>query len=213
MNGIPRLNLRFWQKLVLSSGVCLVLLAAGLMATNYWSALRTGEELRKRGSAMLEDTNRRFLFSIVTGQADTFDSQLDHAKNVVLIGAQTLELALATEPDKPIGEEILTLILAKGCKFATTIFYLPVDGPAKVFVRNQRDWQQNSSFSLVEARFLPKFEISYDLQGTMAWSPIHRNPHVIAYDRVIDAVAPIFHDDDLAGFLGISVSVIRMDRR
>ncbi|BHH86053.1 ATP-binding protein [Desulforhopalus sp. 52FAK] len=213
MDVFKGLNLRFWQKLVLSSGVCLVLLAAGLMATNYWSALRTGEDIRNRGSAMLEDTNRRFLFSIVTGQADTFDSQLEHTKNVVMIGAQALELALASEQDSAIDDQIFELILAKGGKFATTIFYLPIDGSAKVFVRRERDLRKNSSFSLADAHFLPQFESTYDLQGTMAWSPIHQNPHSIAYDRVIDAVAPIYKNDELTGFLGISVSVIRMARQ
>jgi len=90
-------SFKFWQKMMLTSGICMILLAGGLGGISYWSMQRAADDIRGHGGQMLEETNRRFLASIISGQADTINHQLEQAKNSVTIGARMLVQELSSE--------------------------------------------------------------------------------------------------------------------
>ncbi len=206
--NLPAPTLLFWQKLVLTSGLCMIVLAAGLMFTSYWSMQRAGEDIGGRGREMLEETNQRFLASIVTGQADTMDHQLEQTKNAVLIGAQTLETILSA--GRKMEERAFRLLLDNSGPYTTTIYYRAEDGSALVYLRDKARFDRATSLSSEVDGGLPGFADTPTQRRPVTWSRVHTNPYAAAYDRVIDAVSPVYLDGRIAGRLGISVSVIRM---
>jgi PAS domain S-box-containing protein len=205
---MPPLSLRFWQKLVIINGICMVLLAAGLMFANYWSLQRAGADIGSQGKAMLEETNRRFLASIVIGQADTIEHQMEEAKNAARIGAQSLEkdFAAGFYPE----DGVFRLLFENSGPHTSTVYYLPEKGIATVYLRGAAHCVDVASNSAADADYLPAFKEQPAPDRIVAWSAVHANPYTEAYDRVIDAVSPIYLNGRLMGYLGISVSVIRL---
>lgn len=208
MRSINAFQLKFWQKLVIISGICMVLLAAGLMAANYWSLQRAGEDIGGQGKAMLEETNRRLLASIVIGQTDTIEHQLEQAKNTARIGAQAMETELAAGFQLEAG--VFRLLLDNSGPYATTVYYLSEAEGVTVYLRGQAHPVKSAWHPPAHTDYLPGFEAQPTRHRAVAWSAVHTNPHSAAYDRVIDAVSPLYLDGRLAGYLGISVSVIRL---
>jgi PAS domain S-box-containing protein len=200
--------LLFWQKLVITSGVCLVLLAGGLMFVNYWSMQRAGDDIGGRGKAMLEETNRRFLASIVIGQAETIEHQMEQAKNAARIGAQSLAKELAA--GIRLENEVLRLLLENSGPHTTTVYYLTEDGTTTVCLRGKTHSMKPAPYSAADIDYLPDFKDQPTPDPTVSWSRVHANPYTEAYDRVIDAVSPLYIHDRRVGYLGISVSVIRL---
>jgi PAS domain S-box-containing protein len=205
---IPPPSLRFWQKLVIINGICMVLLSAGLMFANHWALQRAGADIGSQGKAMLEETNRRFLSSIVIGQADTIEHQMEEAKNAARIGAQGLEKDFAAGVYPSDG--FFRLLLENSGPHTSAVYYLPKEGIATVYLRGEAHSLDVATQSAADADYLPDFKDQSTPDRIVAWSAVHANPYSEAYDRVIDAVSPIYGQGRLTGYLGICVSVIRL---
>jgi PAS domain S-box-containing protein len=178
------------------------------MFVNYWSMQRAGEDIGGRGKAMLEETNRRFLAAIVIGQAETIEHQMEQAKNAARIGAQHLVTELAAGIH--FEEGLLRLLLENSGPHTTTVYYLSEDGAMTVYLRGTPHSRKSISKAAADVDYFPRFADPPASDSSVAWSAVHTNPYAEAYDRVIDAVSPLYVHGRLVGHLGISVSVIRL---
>lgn len=155
---------------------------------------------------MLNETNKQFLTSILTGQAETIDHQLEQANNAARIGAQILETTLTAghTPD----EKVFRLLLNNSGPFTTTIYYIPREGPVTVYLRNNA--RSTKAGFLINGTIdnHPNLSDKLMYRHDVSWTKVHANPYTEAYDRIISATTPIHVHGEIVGEFGISVSVI-----
>lgn len=198
---------QFWHKLLVVLGCAMILLALGLTLGALSSVRKISLEIGVTGKHILAAQTERFLESITTGQAETIDLQLDQARLAALHGATMVEnlLKAGIPPDR---DQLRDLLLYAGPHNTTIYFVTPGGGLTFAILAGENSAPEPPP-NLSAADYFPAFKAGVR-QTTALWSAVHRNPLSVAYDRVIDAVAPVYAEGKLEGYLGISLSVIRL---
>ncbi len=208
----PRqMGLLLWHKIILLLTGSIITLTLSIALITWYFLDHAGKEIGHSSRKIFSDQTESFIGKLVKGQAATLDIQLLHAKAAAVYGANFIREYLAHHHSDDIPAEDLLSTLYTHSDYSTTIYFTSSDGKLRVTSPVQgKNLALPQNFNITSEPFFPKPENFKQQFGEICWSKVHVNPLTVSFDLVADAVAPVRYEDEIYGYVGISVSLTRL---
>jgi len=203
-------GLLFWHKILLLLTSSIITLTLCIALITWYFLDHASQEIRDDSEKILSEQTEAFIEKMVKGQAATLDVQLLHAKAAAIYGANFISEYMSHHHTDDIPVEKVLSTLYTQADYSTTIYFTSSDGDIRFTSSAERNLELPQNFNITSEPFFPKPESFKQQFGEISWSQVHINPLVISFDLVADAVAPVWHEDELRGYIGVSISLIRM---
>ncbi|MEZ4528607.1 MAG: PAS domain S-box protein [Desulfobacterales bacterium] len=213
-------GLLFWHKILLLLSVTILVLTLGIAFAIRNTLDEAQREMGRESRAILSRQTENFIEKNVRGQAATLDVQLNRAKAAARYGAMYLEKYLKhCEPGRTFPEKLLPALFAD-MNFCSMSWFAPLAGNIRIWPAANLPEDLPDAHTFLSSPFFPKnrldpASVPNPMLGEVTnveavWSEVHVNPLSLSYDLVIDAVAPVFSNGGIHGYMGISISLVSL---
>ena len=213
-------GLLLWHKILLLLSAAILVLTLGIAFAIRNTLDEAEKEMGWESRAILSRQTENFIEKNVRGQAATLDVQLNRAKTAARYGSMYLEKYLKhCEPGRMFPEKLLPALFAD-MNFCSMSWFVPLAGDIRIWPAANLPEDLPDAHTFLSSPFFPK-NISDPASVPDArfgevtlveavWSEVHVNPLSLSYDLVIDAVAPVFSNGRIHGYVGISISLVSL---
>jgi len=213
-------GMMFWHKILLLLFSAILLLTLGIAFAIRSTLDEAQKEMGRESRAILSRQTENFIEKNVRSQVTTLDVQMNRAKSAARYGAMYLEKYLKhCEPGRMFPEKLLPALFAD-MNFCSMSWFVPLAGSISIYPAPDSPETLPDALTFLASPFFPKnifypASVPYAEFGEVtnvqaAWSEVHVNPFSLSYDLVIDAVAPVFSDGQIHGYMGISISLVSL---
>ncbi|MGE0082796.1 MAG: PAS domain S-box protein [Desulfococcaceae bacterium] len=213
-------GLLFWHKILLLLSAAIIVLTLGIAFAIRSTLDEAEKEMGRESRAILSRQTENFIEKNVRGQVVTLDVQLNRAKAAARYGAMYLEKYLKhCEPGRMFPEKLLPALFAD-MNFCSMSWFAPLAGNIRIYPAPDSPESLPDALTFISSPFFPKNvsepalvsdAILGEVRNVQAvWSEVHVNPFSLSYDLVIDAVAPVFSNGRIHGYMGISISLVSL---
>ncbi|MGK5094007.1 SpoIIE family protein phosphatase [Deltaproteobacteria bacterium TL4] len=209
MTRLP-MRLLFWHKLFFLLACSILILALRLTFETWKSFDRASDQIGEEGKIILSKQTQSFLLEWVKTQQKMQAQQLIHAQNSAIYGAEFMsEIMNSTKPLKAKIDHLLSLLL-QPAEHNIQAYVVLTTGEIWEYPHSDLKSKFSPEFNLNQVKFFPPLSAFQQPQRSVLWSQVHVHPADIRKDLVIDAIAPIWLDQQLRGFVGISISIEKL---
>lgn len=203
-----RKGLLLWQKLLVLLAVAIIVLAVGLGYATWRSLGQASRQIELDGRDILSRQTETFLAKLVGGQVDTVDLQFAQAQTAAAYGATLVTEQLVDGAFDPaqLAEDAWPILLERANN-STTIYYVSTAGV--LYIYPQPDGLP-ANFNILGKEFFTTSLPSEVRPGEVWWNEVHEDPFSREYDLVVDAIAPVVVNEELRGYVGVSVSLSQL---
>jgi len=201
----------FWHKIIILLTGSIITLTLCIALITWYFLNHAGKEIGLSSRKIFSEQTEAFIGKLVKGQAATLDVQLLHAKATAVYGANFIREYMSHHNTGDIPLEKLLFTLYTQADYSTNIYFTSSDGQLRVTSPVQgKNLTLPQNFNITRESFFPKPENFKQQFGEICWSKVHVNPLTVSFDLVVDAVAPVRHEDKIYGYIGVSVSLTRL---
>lgn len=206
----PAPALLLWHKIALLLACSMLALSLGLSFAAWHSLRLASQQIRQRGDDILAEQASTFLAQYVGSQALALDLQVEQARSAVYSGSLLLAAQLKSgSPDDQVLNRVLAVMLQRAAN-TSTAYFAAATGRLWTLSPSLPGRAPPAGRSLPAEDFFPRFPPSSGAEPEVRWGEVHPNPLVQAQDMVVDAVAPVLLNGEVAGHLGVSLSLTQL---
>jgi len=213
-------GLLFWHKILLLLSSAILVLTLGIAFAIRSTLDEAQREMGRESRAILSRQTENFIEKNVRGQVATLDVQMNRAKAAARYGAMYLEKYLKhCEHDRMFPENLLPALFAD-MNFCSMIWFAPLAGNIIIYPSADIPGDLPDTSTFISSPFFPKNisdtasapnpDSGEEASIQAVWSEVHVNPLSRSYDLVTDAVAPVFSNGRIYGYMGVSISLVRL---
>ncbi len=201
-------GLQFWQKVTILLASSTILLTIGTAISAWYILDRAASKMEQDSKSVLSDQVESYLEKFVGERAERLDAQLKHAEAIASLGAKHLGENFRN-PNRSEVNQFMSSLCSQ-TNHCSNIYYATVQGIERIFPRENADLLQSDFPNPVNESYFPDVrKFNYGL-NEVKWSQAHLNPLYITKDVVVDAVAPVLENGKPLGFIGISLSLMKI---